>query len=101
MEQLQTIDLILGIILKVVIIVGFLLLIPVVLRIQRAAKQVEIGANLLNYHVQNIANRVQTEFTLENFTAKIQGMFGGVLKGWLVGTIGKEISLLLRKRNRK
>jgi hypothetical protein len=101
MEQLQIIDLILGIVLKAVFIIGMLVLVLIVIRIQSSIKQVELGVSLLNNRIQNVANRIQSELTFESITEKIQSSVGGVFRTWLLGGIGKEISLFLKRRSRK
>lgn len=97
MEQLQNIDLVLNIIVKVIFILLGLILFIFFYRVNKTLQYIKSKGDQITLNIQSTSEHIKNELTVNNFFDKFRGVVETVLKVYILDNARTKILSLVKK----
>lgn len=97
MEQLQNIDLVLNIVIKVVFLLLGIILLIIFYKLNKTLQYVKSKSDQITLNIQSTSEHIKNELTVNNFFDKFRGVVETTLKVYVLDNARTKLLSLVKK----
>jgi len=97
MEQLQNLDLVLNIVVKVIFLLLGIILLVIFYKINKTIKYIKDKSDQITISIQNTSSHIKDELTVDNFFNKFKNVIESTVQVYVLDNVRKNLFTIFKK----